>query len=69
MLRRLSTNVVDVLTPEGQYVDALGSAHGPIVGRVAQVRFDLLTIAIESETGCSEFPRVGLLSVFTAYRI
>ncbi len=59
VLRRLSTNVVDVLTSEGQYVHAFGSAHGPIVARVAQVRFDTLKIAIESEArAAAEHPEV-----------
>ena len=33
-LRRLSTNVVDVLTPDGQYVRALAGAREPVVARV-----------------------------------
>ena len=38
VLRRLSTNIVDVLTPEGQYVRAPGGFGEPIVVRVAQPR-------------------------------
>ena len=36
-LRRLSTNVVDVLTPDGQYVRALPGSREPVVARVTQV--------------------------------
>src|SRR5690348_7822755 len=32
-LRRLSTNVVDVLTPDGEYVRALAGAHSPVIVR------------------------------------
>ena len=55
-LRRLSTNVVDVLTPDGQYVRALGGAHGPMIVRVTQVRPDALAVAIEGDA--SEHARV-----------
>ena len=59
VLRRLSTNVVDVLTREGEYVHAFGGAHGPIIARVAQVRPDALTIAIEGEArAAAEHPQV-----------
>ena len=50
-LRRLSTNVVDVLTPDGQYVRALDGAHGPVIARVTQVRPDALTVTIEGDAG------------------
>lgn len=46
-LRRLSTNVVDVLTPEGQYVRALGDAHRRMIVRVTQERPDALAVAID----------------------
>jgi DNA-3-methyladenine glycosylase II len=48
-LRRLSTNVVDVLTRDGQYVRALGGVHGPVIARVAQMRPDALAVAIEGD--------------------
>ena len=50
VLRRLSTNIVDVLTPEGQYVRALGGFGEPIVVRVAQPRLGALAITIEGAT-------------------
>ncbi len=55
-LRRLSTNLVDVLTPEGEYVRALGDAAGPVVVRAAQLDPETLTIAIEGNR--SEHPRL-----------
>jgi len=48
-LRRLSMNVVDVLTPEGQYVRALAGTHSPVIVRVEQVRPDALEVTIESD--------------------
>ena len=47
MLRRLSTNVVDVLTPDGQYVRALGGSRQPVIARVTQVRPDALAVTLE----------------------
>jgi DNA-3-methyladenine glycosylase II len=48
-LRRLPTNVVDVLTPDGHYVHAFTGAHGPVIARVAQPRADALRVTIESD--------------------
>ncbi len=48
-LRRLSTNVVDVLTPEGQYVRAHGGAHGAVIVRVEQMRPDALAVTIDGD--------------------
>lgn len=48
-LRRLSTNVVDVLTADGQYVHAFEGAHGPVVARVSQARPDALAVTIEAD--------------------
>ncbi len=48
-LRRLSTNVVDVLTPDGQYLRALAGAREPVVARVAQVRPGALAVALEGD--------------------
>jgi DNA-3-methyladenine glycosylase II len=48
-LRRLSTNVVDVLTPHGQYIRAHCGANGPIIARVTQVRSDALGVTIEGD--------------------
>jgi DNA-3-methyladenine glycosylase II len=47
VLRRLSTNIVDVLTPQGQYVRALAGFRDPVVARVAQTGPDALAITIE----------------------
>jgi len=47
VLRRLSTNIVDVLTPQGEYVRALADFREPVVARVAQTRPNALAITIE----------------------
>src|SRR5688500_1549357 len=49
VLRRLSTNVVDVLTPDGQYARVLGASPRPVVARVAQVGPQMLTITIDGD--------------------
>jgi DNA-3-methyladenine glycosylase II len=49
VLRRLSTNLVDVLTPHGQYVRILGGASTPVIARVAQVRPEALTVTLEGD--------------------
>src|SRR6185312_15326870 len=46
-LRRLSTNVVDVLTPDGQYVRAIAGARGPVIMRVQQERPDSIVVTID----------------------
>ena len=51
VLRRLSTNVVDVFTPQGQYVRALSGFHDPVVARVAQPRPGALAVSIEGRAG------------------
>lgn len=48
-LRRLSMNVVDVLTSDGQYVRALSGTHGPVIVRVAQTRPDALTVTLDGD--------------------
>ena len=50
VLRRLSTNVVDVLTPQGQYVRALDGFGKPVVVRVTQARLGALAVTIEGAT-------------------
>ncbi len=47
VLRRLSTNIVDVLTAEGDYVRALSEGHEPVVAHVKQVRPDALAITLD----------------------
>lgn len=49
VLRRLSTNVVDVLAPAGQYVRALNGPYGPVIARVTQVRPDALAVTVEGD--------------------
>jgi DNA-3-methyladenine glycosylase II len=49
-LRRLSTNIVDVLTPDGQYMRALSTTRGPIVTRVMQVHPGCLTIVLDGDS-------------------
>ena len=48
-LRRLSTNVVDMLTPDGEYVRALDGAHGLVIVRATQSRPDALAVTIASD--------------------
>lgn len=45
-LRRLSTNVVDLLTETGQYVRALDGARRPVLVQVRQARPDLLRVRL-----------------------
>jgi len=47
VLRRLSANIVDVLTPDGQYVRAFDGFAGPMIARVAQHRPDSLLLTLE----------------------
>jgi DNA-3-methyladenine glycosylase II len=47
VLRRLSTNTVDIITPEGHYVRALGGFRKPVIIQVAQVRPAELSVTIE----------------------
>jgi DNA-3-methyladenine glycosylase II len=49
-LRRLSTNVVDLFTPEGVYMRALAGIDEPVVVRVTQVaKAHALSVAIEGD--------------------
>ena len=43
-LRRVPTNVVDLLTPAGEYVHAFAAPHGPMIARVAPVSYTHLTL-------------------------
>jgi DNA-3-methyladenine glycosylase II len=47
VLRRLSTNVVDVITPEGDYVRDVGEGQETVVARITQERPDALTLFLE----------------------
>ncbi|MEO5814087.1 MAG: hypothetical protein ABIT20_02290 [Gemmatimonadaceae bacterium] len=52
VLRRLSTNVVDLLTPDGHYVRALAGSPKPVIVRAMQLPHDdLLRITIEGASG------------------
>jgi DNA-3-methyladenine glycosylase II len=46
-LRRLSTNVVDVLTPDGEYVRVIAGARRPVVVRVKQEHPDSIAVTID----------------------
>lgn len=50
-LRRLSTNMVDVLTPEREYVRVLGGAHAPVFVRVKQSGPEVLTVVLDGDAG------------------
>ena len=50
-LRRLSTNVVDVLTADGRYVRAIAGARGPVIMRVKQERPDAIVVTIDGAAG------------------
>ncbi len=50
VLRRLSTNIVDLLTPEGQYVRALVGSPEPVIVRVMQNRQDSLSATVDGDT-------------------
>ncbi|HSE65752.1 MAG TPA: hypothetical protein VLB12_02120 [Gemmatimonadales bacterium] len=56
VLRRLSTNLVDVLSPDGAYVRRLGDASDFALVRVSQPNPDTLTIVIEGDR--REHPRL-----------
>jgi DNA-3-methyladenine glycosylase II len=60
VLRRLSTNIVDLLTPEGQYVRALVGSPEPVIVRVMQNRQDSLSALIEGDTN-NEAEILGLV--------
>jgi len=48
-LRRQSTNLVDVLASDGQYIRALFTSHGPVIARVAQPLPEVLTVTVEGD--------------------
>jgi DNA-3-methyladenine glycosylase II len=60
VLRRLSTTLVDVLTPQGQYVRVLGGVSEPVIARVTQTSPDALTVTLDGPERArrSEFPLV-----------
>ena len=60
VLRRLSANIVDLLTPEGQYVRALAGSPEAVIVRVMQNQQKSLSIAIEGDTN-NEAELLGLV--------
>ncbi len=56
VLRRLSSNLVDVLSPDGAYVRWLGDASDVALVRVSQPNPEMLTIGIEGDR--FEHPRL-----------
>ncbi|MGH7576784.1 MAG: DNA-3-methyladenine glycosylase family protein [Longimicrobiales bacterium] len=49
VLRRLPTNLIDVLTADGEYLRVLHGSHAPVFVRVAQLRPDILAVTIEGD--------------------
>ena len=49
VLRRLSTNLVDVFTQHGQFVRVLGGSSGRVVARAMQVRPDALSVTLDGD--------------------
>jgi DNA-3-methyladenine glycosylase II len=49
VLRRLSTNLVDLFTQDGQYVRVLGGSTGRVIARITQARPDALTVTLEGD--------------------
>lgn len=59
VLRRMSTNVVDLLTPEGQYVRVLSGYPHPVIVRVTQIRHEnSLTVTIDGDASSVASSRV-----------
>jgi DNA-3-methyladenine glycosylase II len=54
VLRRTAGNLVDVLTPEGEYLRVLDAAANPVIVRVRQIRSRTLSVAIEDDDGDPE---------------
>jgi DNA-3-methyladenine glycosylase II len=50
-LRRLSSNLVDVLTPEGEYLRALGGLRKLVIARVTQPAPATLAISLDGDEG------------------
>lgn len=48
-LRRLSTNVVDVLTADGHYIRALAGSHESVIVRATQAGPETLAVTIEGD--------------------
>ena len=48
-LRRLSTNIVDILTWDGQYIRAIETSRGAVVARAAQVNPATLIVTLDGD--------------------
>jgi DNA-3-methyladenine glycosylase II len=59
VLRRLSTNVVDLLTPDGQFVRVFDGVRQPVIARVKQNRPDSLAVTLDGDL--AEHPRALVL--------
>ena len=55
VLRRLSANIVDVLTPSGQYIRAFDGFGEPVIARVTQERPESLAVTLDGDL--AEHPR------------
>ena len=60
VLRRLSTNAVDVITPDGEYARALGGSHESVIARVTQVDPRTLSVTLQGNEG-AHGPALALL--------
>lgn len=49
-LRRVPTNVVDIITPDGGYVHAFSGEHGPLVARVSEKDERTLHVELEGDS-------------------
>ena len=48
-LRRLSSNIVDVFTSDGEYIRALDTPKGTVIARVAQVHAEALSVTLDGD--------------------
>jgi DNA-3-methyladenine glycosylase II len=53
-LRRMASNLVDVYTPDGRYLRALGGFTEPVIVSVTQPRADALAVSIHGSAGDTE---------------
>jgi DNA-3-methyladenine glycosylase II len=53
-LRRMASNLVDVYTPDGRYLRALGGFTAPVIVSVTQPRPDALAVSIHGSAGETE---------------
>jgi hypothetical protein len=62
-LRRMSTNLVDVYTPDGRYLRALGGFAEPVILSVTQPRADTLAVSVRGSAGDTERALVSVRRV------